>query len=502
MEHSISGFTTEFVNARVFTSLDSFPEWELPEVRARANVGVCVSGGGNRASSTTMGVLRALHHLGLLSRVRYLSAVSGSGWGVLPWTYLPAHYEEERFLGAVEPPESLRVSALENPDPLSFQALVAGCHIMDTFFSNAMHLAGHETYSRALGQLFLTPIGIGSWQKFFGWSKAHLARVLERNPHLEASEFHSIERQRPFWIAGGSLLRGQFPDPTFRALPFEMTALYSGVPALYPMAGSEGRHIGGGYLESFGFGSDHPSAPPSSQGYHLRVGRPHQRFSLCDVLGITGAEPARALDLKRLTILGFPEYKYWSPRQPEDPSKAYAFGDGGDVDYLGVYPLLRRRVERIVLVVNSRTPIDDSATLNTSIPPLFGEGSKLLQVFPEEMLAPLQAGLRSRRALGDTVLHRDRYQVKDNEFLGIRGGWEVEVLWLYNERVPQWESRLPLPLQELLNTDALRGFPHLETIFQNPPKIIELTALQSTMLSHLACWNVLEHRAEFESMLE
>lgn len=501
MAHLPPQIESEFVNARVYTNPDSFPEWKLPEVRARANVGVCLSGGGNRASSLSMGVLRALHHLGLLPGVRYLSAVSGSGWGLLPWTYLPADYDEDRFLGAVEPPESLVLSALQNPDTLSFQALVAGCHIMDTFFSNALHLAGHETYSRALGQLFLTPIGMGSWQKFFSWNGAYLLRVLERNPHLQASDFHIVERSRPFWIAGGSLLRGQFPDPNFRALPFEMTALYCGVPSLYPMAGSEGRHIGGGYLESFGFGSDHPGAPPSIDGYHLRVGRPHQRFSLCDVLGITGAEPARALDLKRLTFLGFPEYKYWSPRQPEPSHKDYAFGDGGDVDYLGVYPLLRRRVERIVLIVNSKTPIDEGCPVNESIPPLFGEGSEVLQVFPREKLAPLQAGLRSRRAVGDTVLHRDRYQVIDNEFLAISGGWEVEVLWLYNERVPRWESRLPPELQEQLHSDALRGFPHLETIFQNPPKIIELTALQSTMLSHLACWNVLEHRYEFESML-
>lgn len=63
------------------------------------NVGVALSGGGSRAATAAMGQLRALHELGLLDRVREISAVSGGGWLSAAWTFLPQDRSDAEFFG-------------------------------------------------------------------------------------------------------------------------------------------------------------------------------------------------------------------------------------------------------------------------------------------------------------------------------------------------------------------------------------------------------------------
>jgi len=55
---------------------------------ANGLVGLALSGGGMRSASFNLGVLQALHHVGALSRVDYLSTVSGGGWIGSCWSAL------------------------------------------------------------------------------------------------------------------------------------------------------------------------------------------------------------------------------------------------------------------------------------------------------------------------------------------------------------------------------------------------------------------------------
>jgi len=58
---------------------------------APPSFGVCFSGGGNRSAAFAIGVLGALHDLGLLSKVDVMSAVSGGGYA-LSWFLLQPFY--------------------------------------------------------------------------------------------------------------------------------------------------------------------------------------------------------------------------------------------------------------------------------------------------------------------------------------------------------------------------------------------------------------------------
>jgi predicted acylesterase/phospholipase RssA len=50
------------------------------EVKRAAVAGLALSGGGIRSASVCLGVLQALNHHRLLSRIDYLSTVSGGGY--------------------------------------------------------------------------------------------------------------------------------------------------------------------------------------------------------------------------------------------------------------------------------------------------------------------------------------------------------------------------------------------------------------------------------------
>ncbi|MEZ9044512.1 hypothetical protein AB6D99_05120 [Vibrio cyclitrophicus] len=70
--------------SRKWIDENHFPETELlsfKEDYANRDLGVAFSGGGTRSAACTLGQLKALDELGLLPRVKYISAVSGGGGG-------------------------------------------------------------------------------------------------------------------------------------------------------------------------------------------------------------------------------------------------------------------------------------------------------------------------------------------------------------------------------------------------------------------------------------
>ncbi|MEZ9123602.1 hypothetical protein BCU39_020770 [Vibrio cyclitrophicus] len=70
--------------SRKWIDENHFPETELlsfKEDYANRDLGVAFSGGGTRSAACTLGQLKALDELGLLPRVKYISAVSGGEGG-------------------------------------------------------------------------------------------------------------------------------------------------------------------------------------------------------------------------------------------------------------------------------------------------------------------------------------------------------------------------------------------------------------------------------------
>jgi hypothetical protein len=483
------------------------PELQVTELESRPNAGLAFSGGGTRSAAATLGQLRGLDELGLLDKVRYLSCVSGGSWTCVPFTYLPDSWTDETFLGQVIPPRDVTLEYLQKTDRNSFAHCIANSVVIDDFVKQAARFAGDETYSRALGDTFLFSFGLDSLQRFFSLDQKSVSAILERNPNMTQDDFYQVRPGRPYLIVNSIILRTGNEPPTPQRIHFESTPLYAGSRVLHRGAGSSGRDIGGGYIEPFGFDSDEPEDPPNqAQTVRVRLGASRHRYTLSDVIGVSGAAPAEVLAQIGLDWLGFPEFKYWPLVDVgQVRCREYECGDGGILENLGIMPLLMRKVEHIVVFVNTRHKLrgGNIGQISDSIPPLFGQtpGFDVNHVFPKPKYKTLVQGLMAARDSGETVMFQDQYQVLENKHYGIAGGWEAEVLWVYNERVPAWEQKLRAEIRRLIGVGSLGSFPHYRTFFQNPPLVIDLSAKQVALLAHLSCWNVVENEGLFRGVL-
>jgi len=494
------------VRARVWSDL---AEGEWPELSAesaasegldgRENVGVAFSGGGTRAAAAALGQLRALDSLGWIGRLRYIAAVSGGAWTSIPFTFLPSSTQDATFLGGVLEPDEITVAALDDLDWNSFAFAISQTKIVDDLLRHTF--AGDERFSRAVGDVFLKPAGLDPAGRFFTQSAATLAAALSLNPGLNADDFHVARERRPFLVVTGTLLRPANDKPSERRFRFEVTPLYLGLRQLFPTAGSNGRPIGGGFVEPFGFDSDSPDALPTAGVVDVRLGNRH-RFTLADVVGITGAAPAWALAQKGLNVLGFPEFKYWPPRFPTVGDKEYEFGDGGNLENIGIMPLLARKVARVVLFVNSDHTLVPGQIdrIADSVRPLFGaaqDGWMQNRVLRKSRFEPLVRGLWVSLESGGPAWHRETYDVLENAQHGVEGGWEVDVTWIYNQMPRRWYDRLGSSVRDLIGHGELANFPHYRTFFQNA-SIIDLSSRQVSLLAHLSCWACREALAAAE----
>lgn len=502
---SLFGNRLKYVQCRVWDTTDSnfsFPEESLE----RPKTGICLSGGGTRSAACSLGQLRGIHELNLLHGTGYLSCVSGGSWATVPFTYLPEDWSDETFLGMVIEPGDLTEEHLTNLDHNSFLYAVSDSVIVDDFLKNSFRFAGDETFSRAIGDIFLNRFGLDSLRRFFSYDDATVADVLDRNDRAQRSDFYTTRSGRPYLIVGGTILRLDNPDDLPDKIQIEMTPLYTGVYSVHERAGSSRQNIGGGYIESFAFDSDAPEKKPNVRGeVSVRLGASRHRFTLSDMIGSSGAAPAETLNRLGIDWIGLPEFKYWPIAKVVGRSlvaREYEFGDGGHLENLGVMPMLLRKVERIIIFINTKHRLRGPTDINNSLPPLFGREYPRNQVFAEDRYEPLVSALLDKKTNNKTVIHRDTYTVMDNVFYGIEGGWEVEVLWVYNERVNDWEQSLPPNIRGMIGRGSLGNFPHYRTFFQNPPAVIDLSAKQVSMLAHLSCWNVLTNAAEFQRMLQ
>ena len=481
------------------------PEYKIDHLFERPNTGIAFSGGGTRSASATLGQLRGLNELGLLNRTRYLSCVSGGSWAAAPFVYLPEAWPDETFLGQVVPPENLTIELLNKTDNNSFAHRISDSIILDDFIKNALRFAGDETYSRAIGDIFLKAFDIDSLKRFFSYNDESVSKIINNNKKMGESDFYTINPSRPFMIVNSIILRINNKPPKPTRIPFETTPLYSGVKKFHKDAGSGRRSIGGGYIESFGFDSNEPEKITSNSIATVRLGGSRHRYTLSDVIGTSGAAPAEVLDKLHLDWIGFPEFKYWSPVNPKKNSaREYEFGDGGILENIGLMPLLMRKVKKIILFVNTKAKLKGAGKgeINDSIPPLFGKtpGFEDNIVFPEDKYEILVQGLLEAKNQGKTVMFRGTFPILQNDHYGIVGGWDADILWVYNERVGEWEDKLPPEIRAEIGHGSLGNFPHYRTFFQNPPAVIDLSKKQVNMLANLSCWNIVSNSADFEGM--
>lgn len=228
-----------------------------------------------------------------------------------------------------------------------------------------------------------------------------------------------------------------------------------------------------------------------------------------------------------------PQAMLWN-RENRQAAKAMNFLDGGNIENYGIMAMLRRQVKKLVVFINTEQQLKWQAsyadltpdTLDSALPALFGaysatqladlqrtEGMDMShnQVFAREDLEAVVCALRDIRfdAKGavrpdhGTVLARSRHTVQANHWWQIEGGWDVEVLWVYNAQVPVWQQALSEAVRLKLDAEDKLGdigsFPTYHTVTST---LLGMSETQLNALANLGAWNVTENQAEFEALLD
>ncbi|GAX77514.1 hypothetical protein CEUSTIGMA_g4958.t1 [Chlamydomonas eustigma] len=496
----------------IFPELQEDSPHLIPSLLAKPEVGLCLGGGGMRAVTSGLGVLRGLHSLGVLNKLRYLSTTSGSSWLNGPLAF--GKYESlDKFLGPYQTPNELTVIKLEDVGNIcegSFAAAITESRAMSSFAADLVKdnikLSWLQDkscgWSQAISKAFLVPYGVGDVTNSTVTAIGTQGRVHEAiysaAEQMGKAVFAYSNLTLPFPIITQSILQAS-DERLF--LPAEWTPLYVGVPT--QLLDSTGLKYGGGWIEPIGFNSTVIKSPDSTlptgaEGKAVTV-ELKGNSSLGDAVGVSSAYIPLICSLKhdehilllhriplgkgKVTdaldrVIGGPSSQYWDQQDWKDRSTEWA--DGGGCDVLGIYPLLRRKVKRIISWVPGMVdPTDQSSFMAglDSVALAFGAYTGPLvnkipnalknsmgQVFLSDGWAVLWSDVSAKLAPGGPVWHRNKYQVQLNTFLGVPGCWEVEVLWIFNCTCKEWESLLPADTKDLLQDDRSSKLLKLEQI--------------------------------------
>jgi hypothetical protein len=77
-------------------------------------------------------------------------------------------------------------------------------------------------------------------------------------------------------------------------------------------------------------------------------------------------------------------------------------------------------------------------------------------------------------------------QVLPNDFHGVNGNYQVNVLWLLNGQSTQWEAALPQETQQWLapkrnaTSGPYKGYPNVYNVLQAPEQLVSLLSQQAS----------------------
>lgn len=510
------------VKARSFLSADGMSITRLSgRPRTPGNVGVALSGGGSRSAASSMGALRALHHFDLLRHMRALSCVSGGSWLAVPFTFLPARFDEQRFLGPyVDDPGELRWQEGSRPGdlrslhaenfgvPLARFDLSTANIVVEALRDRYQGVTGSRLWTRQIGEQLLAHFDLARFEgarpsdcfaadEAMAMAMARSGSTLPQPYLMRASQM----MPRPALIVGASLrVQGYDGQPTLA--PVQFTPWMSGVFGT-KIGTLGGREVGGGGVSSFAFGGQWLAGPREQPRIEL-----HAPLTLSDVAGISSAAYADGLNDMGMTDLS-PALIYFSPYWPRPAGLHAVLADGGSLENTGIANLLAYDdIDAVLAMVNSPDPIyrrNGEVVIERQVAALFGYrefepgiGYRRFderggpsdfahnQVFAHEHgeFQGLVAALGARHAAGEPAVVAQELELVDNPRFCVRGGRKVRVLWCYLSPCRRWVEQLDPTVRLTLGPT----FPNVATIRTSLP------SSTVSLLAHFTSWVLGQHR--------
>lgn len=492
---------TPFGGATAGKQLPEQEEW--PELFQRTpDFGLALSGGGIRASSESLGILKALHAIKILdedgkavsalSKIRYMSTNSGSSWLSVPFCFLPeSGVSVDEFLGGGPlGPEKLTLEVLDeahgkymgvlfdaNPTKQLEQYLLKD---VTQLGSTAL-----RAWSRMVSEVYLGPFNISEENAVMCMPEGTAAhkRCMD-NVKDKKCNMCPLRKDAPFPIVCGSTLdRGLCCTCCCSTLcqrgegywfPMEFTPLYCG----FPMLDDHATHgpLGGGVVESFAFGCDRPD---KVQGNGTQIADREEVEVLQThwvppgmAAGVSSAAPYVNMmaGVKTQKLLGGPSLKMFSAADIQGKNNGpMTLGDGGATDNIGILPLVRRKVKTIFVHIAEASEVNnEDFTKTVWWPSLFGcaeigmwnigwsadELNKRSQVFKKEDYAKLLKGLQDAVKDGGAPMAEISLEVLPNMHAGVVGGYTARTVWIVPAVMSSFRKALPAETQKVMGTSG------------------------------------------------
>lgn len=517
---------------------------EKPQFPHRVETALAFSGGGGRALAFSLGVLRALEHLGLMRYVDGISSVSGGSWAAS--VYMFSTLPVQHLLGASTEPSELTLAKLEKPE----SALGTVGAVSTMAIAKRLVKAGinpQELWVNTISKAILEPFGLHDLDSYMAADQHAVNEIRRHNPQLKDAKFLAPAPGRPkvFVMSGALLGPTGYKATKDNVVSLQMSPDLIGSP-FYPnnepvQYESQSRRwnpsrkglVGGGFVESFAFGG---GAPEELSNGWVTTSAPMEPFSLAKAVGVSSAGVSSAstqgpfhgsLNPAKLS----PRSDYWAIPSPQfeeaESTSTYLLGDGGNIDNSGLLAMLQRGARRIVLVVSTGSALPDDVEF-CKIPSLSPDVSKRLenqfqanfgfwdkddigefltrnQVFSKDELLPLLCQLQSLKRQGKPAVAKRKLKVLPNSWWGIEGGYGVQLLVVYNEKCRDFESKLPKDTSDNLHamfTSEFKRFPHYRIVFQNAGSGTALTHPQINLLAAMSEYFVRENSELFVSFLQ
>lgn len=531
---------------------NDFPELHEESVLKRPNTAIAFTGGGSRSYLASIGYLAGLNELGLIPKIRYISGISGGSWATLTFSYSQLKVDDKVLLGPIVQPKDITQQNLQKMDSSCVRGLTNVNFVgmgVDAI-QNGIVKGMADAWCYSTQETYYAPVGIKQSTRF-SWNEATVNDIKKRNPSLKSETFLlPTNKDRPYPLVGSAMIGPNSGAPySFDTRNFSMiefTPLYSGhmrtldISYQYNHGIKHTKRVGG-VVETFAFpkyGSspllglrskttDTLSGPPPTELMDIRYAGCASSFAPGAVVNTFPANFSNSQGL---------HFDYYSPTSSIPSSDDTLFCDGGSYENILLISMLQRRVEKIVLFINSKTPIQPASKWNVmSDPPLSEQISSDLssffgvlpsdvsdaenrafdnrknQVFAESDWKPVALTLQESQAKGDGIIGNFKLTTVQNDWWGIPAGITSQIVIVYMGRLGNWEKELTTEMSELLipsnPTDAAdlsvtvdegpyKGFPHYITAggITNYER--------ANVLADISGWTILKNEELFRSIFQ